>query len=108
MVSYMLGGDRNVDALLSEVLNVQSELSEENNNDKVDAEGENEVEAEGENEVEAEGENESEAEGENESEAKVEALFSPPLYRQRYSLVSQILTDAGVSRILDMGCNNCR
>ena len=100
MVSYMLGGDRNVDALLSEVLNVQSELSEENNNDKVDAEGENEVEAEG--------ENESEAEGENESEAKVEALFSPPLYRQRYSLVSQILTEAGVSRILDMGCNNCR
>ena len=45
MVANMLGGDGCVDALLSEVLDVQSELSEENNNDKVDAEGENEVEA---------------------------------------------------------------
>ena len=91
MVANMLGGDRNVDALLSEVLGVQSELSEDNNNDQVDAEGENESEAKVESEAKAE-----------------EALFSPPLYRQRYSLVSQILTKAGVSRILDMGCNNCR
>ena len=91
MVANMLGGDRNVDALLSEVLGVQSELSEANNNDQVDAEGETESEAKVESEAKAE-----------------EALFSPPLYRQRYSLVSQILTEAGVSRILDMGCNNCR
>ena len=91
MVANMLGGDRNVDALLSEVLGVQSELSEDNNNDQVDAA------------------DETESEVKVESEAKVEeALFSPPLYRQRYSLVSQILTEAGVSRILDMGCNNCR
>ena len=41
----MLRGNRNVDAVLSEVLNVQSKLSEETNNDS-EAEGENKSEAE--------------------------------------------------------------
>ena len=39
---------------------------------------------------------------------EVEVLFRPPLFQQRYSLVLEQLAAAGVTRLLDTGCNNCR
>ena len=42
------------------------------------------------------------------SQEKVEALFRPPLYQQRYSLVLELLEREGVTRVIDMGCNNGR
>ena len=38
----------------------------------------------------------------------VEPRFSPSLYQQRNDLVLDLLTEAGVTGILDMGCNNCK
>merc|ERR1719402_1944508 len=43
-----------------------------------------------------------------EDHGKEERFFSPPLHQQRHLLVADLLAEAGVTSVLDLGCNNCK
>ena len=42
------------------------------------------------------------------ADGKEERFFSPPLHQQRHLLVADLLAEAGVTSVLDLGCNNCK
>ena len=44
----------------------------------------------------------------DEDHGKVERLFNPPLHQQRHMLVAELLAEAGVTSVIDLGCNNCK
>ena len=45
---------------------------------------------------------------EDEEHRKEERFFSPPLNQQRHLLVTDLLADAGVTSVIDLGCNSCK
>ena len=45
---------------------------------------------------------------EEEDHGREECFFSPPLHQQRHMLVADLLAEAGVTSVLDLGCNNCK